>query len=111
MIELDKGRDLDVKFQVVDQGDNSVDLSDADVIFDMRTKMGSKNIILEKTKDDGDISVDSEDNSICILDFDPEDTEDLKAKTYKYELMIELDSGEKYTAEIGDIEIKDVVRR
>ena len=90
MIELDQGRSLDVRFAIENQdGMDYEELEGAkDIIFEMRTKKGSKETILKKTKNEDGIDISTEENDLsaheCKVKFKPDDTKDISPKEYKY---------------------------
>ena len=113
-IEIFKGNSLDVNFIIKNQNGIIVDLTSGVVSFVVKLEIGSLGeTVFKKDSDLNGITLDNPTMGECTLKLIPSDTENLIAKEYQYELLIELPDGaggfDRYTAEIDILSVKGVL--
>ncbi len=108
-IQLFKGEKQVINLTVEDDDGNPLDLTSADinnVYLDVATDLttyGEHQFQLTAT------NLGSDGSAKCIVQ--PDDTSDLRAGNYLYEVWVEYNNSTDYTAEIGKFFVKPVVKK
>jgi len=112
-IEIFKRNDLKLRFSICDQDDVPLDITTARITFVVKTRFGEGRKVLQKSSEEGDVTVTGTHNNICEIDLVKEDTDNLTPKSYLYEILIEFPIGggeySRYTGTIDDFEVKDTL--
>lgn len=109
MISVFMKNDLEIPYQVLDENEKPVNLTDLDVVFVVARHPSMNGILIEKRIGNGIDLVDAENGEITIT-LDNQDT-DLIRRFYKYELVIIDVDEHRYTATQGWLEIKNSITK
>jgi len=112
MIEINKNNHMDVWFHIKKQDNTDLDLTDGEVRFVVKTKKGEGRKIIEKSSNNGDITLENPAGGMCIVHLVPEDTENITPKTYVFEVSALVPDGadtKRYTAVVDEFKVLDIV--
>lgn len=105
-----QGKTFEKIFYFKDAQDNIIDLSGYTARMHVRPSVDSDTITIELTTENDRIVVNGEDGSVTLYIAD-EDSEDVSAATYKYDLEIISGSGRVYCPIYGSFKVKAEVTR
>lgn len=115
-IEMFIGNSEDFELEITDEDNNAVDITDAQIIFSVKEDYVDEEYIFQRKNsfaggDDTEILITDETGGLCEIYIIPDNTSDLKAGTYVYDVWVKLTTGKEKTVVANRLFLKDSVKK
>lgn len=115
-IEMFIGNSEDFELEITDEDNNAVDITDAQIIFSVKEDYDDEEYIFQRKNsfaggDDTEILITDETGGLCEIYIIPDNTSDLKAGTYVYDVWVKLTTGKEKTVVANRLFLKDSVKK
>jgi len=115
-IEMYIGNSEIFELEITDEDDVAVPITDAEIIFSVKEDFTDEGFIFQRKNsfaggDDTEIKITDGGNGIAEIYLVPDNTKDLTAGTYVYDVWVKLTSGKEKTVIVNRLFLKDSVKK
>lgn len=115
-IEMYIGNNETFELEITDEDDIAVPITDAEIIFSLKDDFIDEGYIFQRKNsfaggDDTEIKIIDGGNGIAEIYLVPDNTKDLMAGTYVYDVWVKLTSGKEKTVIVNRLFLEDNVKK